>query len=165
MTIKLYQIEQSIHDLLSKSELSLEELEQATQLDDKLHSKLDDMLAYHQEQEQTLKAFEQSFKDKLSQIKNEQDKIKGLKRFILDKMEQYQIKELKSKHFLNVKIVGCGCKPVIIDEGFDLQMIPKAFTKTTIEISKTAIKEALEAGEVLDFARFGEQTKTIKIKG
>lgn len=54
-----------------------------------------------------------------------------------------------------------GQLPVVVDEG---ATIPERFTKITIETDKELIRKALSDGEKLDFARFGERSKVLKIK-
>lgn len=54
-----------------------------------------------------------------------------------------------------------GQLPVIVDED---ATIPERFTKITIERDNSLIRKALEDGENLDFARFGERSKVLKIK-
>jgi oligoendopeptidase F len=52
-----------------------------------------------------------------------------------------------------------GQLPLIVDED-----VPERFTKITIENDNSLIRKALEDGEQLDFARFGERSKVLKIK-
>ena len=54
-----------------------------------------------------------------------------------------------------------GQLPLIVDED---ATIPERFTKITIENDNSLIRKALEDGEQLDFARFGERSKVLKIK-
>ncbi len=54
-----------------------------------------------------------------------------------------------------------GQLPLIVDEN---ATVPERFTKLTIENDNALIRKALENGEKLDFARFGERSKTLKIK-
>ena len=52
-----------------------------------------------------------------------------------------------------------GQLPLIVDGD-----VPERFTKITIETDNGLIRKALENGETLDFARFGERSKVLKIK-
>ena len=52
-----------------------------------------------------------------------------------------------------------GQVPLIVDG-----VVPERFTKLTIENDNALIRKALEDGEQLDFARFGERSKVLKIK-
>lgn len=60
------------------------------------------------------------------------------------------------------KIVKNGGKlPLIIEDGAD---IPDKYCKVTIEPDKDKIRTALETGNVLDFAHFGERGEHLSIK-
>lgn len=54
-----------------------------------------------------------------------------------------------------------GQLPLKIDEN---AVVPERFTKITIENDNELIRQALNDGEKLDFAHFGERSKTLKIK-
>lgn len=54
-----------------------------------------------------------------------------------------------------------GVLPLIVDEG---KQIPQRFTKVTIEKDNDLIRKALDDGEELDFARYGERGKQLRIK-
>lgn len=61
-----------------------------------------------------------------------------------------------------IKIQNAGGQlPVIVDEN---ATVPERFTKLTIENDNALIRKALEDGEKLDFAHFGERSKVLKIK-
>ena len=53
-----------------------------------------------------------------------------------------------------------GLLPVIVD---DVE-IPEEFQKVTIEANKEKIRDALEQGKELSFARYGERGESIRIK-
>lgn len=60
------------------------------------------------------------------------------------------------------KLQNAGGKlPLIVDEN---ATVPERFTKITIENDNELIRKALDDGENLDFARFGERSKVLKIK-
>ena len=54
-----------------------------------------------------------------------------------------------------------GVLPVIMDAD---KTVPESFTKITIETDNALIRKALENGEELDFAHFGERGKVLKMK-
>lgn len=56
-----------------------------------------------------------------------------------------------------------GKVPLIVDK-IDYKKVPQSFQKISVELDTTAIREALEAGEELDFARLGERGQSIRIK-
>ena len=76
-------------------------------------------------------------------------------------MTQLGITELKAGNE-TIKIQNAGGQlPVIVDEN---ATVPERFTKLTIENDNALIRKALEDGEKLDFAHFGERSKVLKIK-
>lgn len=76
-------------------------------------------------------------------------------------MTQLGITELKAGDE-TIKIQNAGGQlPVIVDEN---ATVPERFTKLTIENDNALIRKALEDGEKLDFAHFGERSKVLKIK-
>ena len=52
-----------------------------------------------------------------------------------------------------------GVLPLVIDG-----TVPEKYTKITIENDNQLIRKALDSGEALDFAHFGERSKVLKIK-
>lgn len=63
---------------------------------------------------------------------------------------------------VTIKLQNAGGKaPLIIDEG---ATVPERFTKITIENDNDLIRKALDSGEELDFARYGQRSKVLKIK-
>lgn len=54
-----------------------------------------------------------------------------------------------------------GQTPIVFDE---TKTVPERFTKLTIENDNAKIREALENGEKLDFAHFGERSKILRVK-
>lgn len=60
------------------------------------------------------------------------------------------------------KLQNAGGKlPLIVDED---ATVPERFTKITIENDNELIRKALDSGEELDFARYGQRSKVLKIK-
>lgn len=59
---------------------------------------------------------------------------------------------------LHIQNAG-GKLPLIIDG-----TVPERFTKLTIENDNDLIRKALDAGEDIDFAHYGERSKVMKIK-
>ena len=84
-----------------------------------------------------------------------------VKKSILTVMSATGLQEIKAGD-VTIKMQNAGGQlPIIINEDMT---VPERFTKLTIETDKTAIRKALEAGEVLDFAKYGERSKVLKIK-
>jgi hypothetical protein len=57
-----------------------------------------------------------------------------------------------------------GKLPLIIADGTQPEALPEQFRKVKLEIHTDEVRAALEAGEELAFARFGERGTSIRIK-
>ena len=57
-----------------------------------------------------------------------------------------------------------GKQPLILDESIPVSQLPEQFQKVSIDPDTTAIREALERGEKLEFAQLGERGTSIRIK-
>ncbi len=90
--------------------------------------------------------------------KNAKERIKAR---IIQAMQEMGTTELAAGD-VKFKLQNAGGQlPLIIDEG---ATVPEKYTKITIENDNALIRKALENGEQLDFARFGERSKVLKIK-
>ncbi len=57
-----------------------------------------------------------------------------------------------------------GKAPLILDDSIPVTQLPERFQKVSIDPDTTAIREALEAGESLEWARIGERGESMRIK-
>lgn len=57
-----------------------------------------------------------------------------------------------------------GKAPLILDESVPVTQLPEQFQKVSIDPNTTAIREALERGEVLEWATLGERGTSMRIK-
>lgn len=57
-----------------------------------------------------------------------------------------------------------GKAPLILDESVPCTALPERFQKVSIDPNTTAIRQALEAGEHLDFAQLGDRGTSLRIK-
>lgn len=90
-----------------------------------------------------------------------ENNIKRLDRMIIEVMGQLGIKDLEAGDVrFHVQNAG-GQLPLIVDEN---KTVPERFTKLTIENDNQLIRKALEDGEKLDFAHFGERGKVLRVK-
>ena len=102
-------------------------------------------------------------KEKEWQIKKQvrENNIKRLDRAIIEVMGQLELTDLEAGEVrFHVQNAG-GQLPLIVDEN---KTVPERFTKLTIENDNQLIRKALENGEELDFAHFGERSKVLKVK-
>ena len=128
------------------------------------NNKIDSYLALLQ----SCKYWSQIRKQELDRIKKlvdtDEKTVEFLTQRLKDVFESRNIKKVKTTKF-NLTIAKNGGKPPIeIDEDIDLNTLPDAFKSITIEIDKKAIRQALECGEVLDFANFSERGTHLRIK-
>ena len=103
-------------------------------------------------------------------LKEEAKRLQGRQKTIennIDRMKAALMESLKATGkieaggLLKAKIQkNGGLLPVIVD---DVE-IPEEFQKITIEANKEAIRDALDQGKELSFARYGERGESIRIK-
>ena len=97
-------------------------------------------------------------------IKKDQNTEDRLLLYLQEHLEKQGIKKLGTNKF-NLTIANNGGKlPVVIDSKIDPKDLPRKYRNVTYSLNKTAIREALEKGETLDFAYFGERGKSLRIK-
>ena len=96
--------------------------------------------------------------DRLRVRKNAKERIKTR---IMQAMQAMGVNELAAGD-VKFKLQNAGGQlPLIVDED---ATVPERFTKITIANDNALIRKALEDGEQLDFARFGERSRVLKIK-
>ena len=103
-------------------------------------------------------------------LKEEAKRLQGRQKTIennIDRMKAALMESLKATGkieaggLLKAKIQkNGGLLPVIVD---DVE-IPEEYQKITIEANKEAIRDALDQGKELSFARYGERGESIRIK-
>ena len=87
--------------------------------------------------------------------------IKRLKKALTDTMVAIDKTEIAAGD-VKIKLVNNGgLLPLIVDEDAE---IPDRFKKIIYETDNTLIRKALDSGEELPFARYGERGKGIRIK-
>lgn len=87
--------------------------------------------------------------------------IKRLKKALTDTMVAIDKTEIAAGD-VKIKLVNNGgLLPLIVDEDAE---IPDRFKKIIYETDNTLIRKALDSGEDLPFARYGERGKGIRIK-
>lgn len=90
--------------------------------------------------------------------------IESIKRYLKAEMEFTGQRKLQAGTW-QISIAKNGGKiPIIYDETIPPEKLPEAFTLTSVQIDKDAVRNALEAGEALDFAKLGERGESLRIK-
>lgn len=107
-----------------------------------------------------LKAEEKSFADRRKSAENIMNGVKGWLEYALNG----QAFETEDKA-ISIKTVGNGgLMPLVYDKTINLEDIPAAYRKVEYSYDNDAIRRALDAGEELDFARYGERGTHLVIK-
>ena len=89
--------------------------------------------------------------------------VDRIKQNLQDTMTAIGKKKIKTPlHAISVVKNG-GKTPVVVDS-VDIEELPEAFVKIEKSIDKTMIREYLESGEELPYARFGEQGYHLTIR-
>lgn len=90
-----------------------------------------------------------------------ENNIKRIKQMIVKVMDELGVNDIQAGDVkLHVQNAG-GVLPLIVDEN---ATVPERFTKLTIENDNELIRKALNDGEELPFARFGNRSRTLRIK-
>ena len=108
-----------------------------------------------------IKACEQHKKEWESRLAVRKNAKERIKRLMIDGLTAMGKDELKAGD-VTIKIGNAGgVLPIIYEEGVT---VPERFTKMTIETDGKLVRQALDNGEKLDFAHFGQRSKTVRIK-
>ena len=112
--------------------------------------------------ESDAKAFDEEAKRMKAKATKLDNNVKRMKATIMESLKVMNRTSAGGKILkANIRKNG-GVLPLIVDgEAKDL---PFEYQKTTIEPDNTAIREALDKGIELDFARYGERGESINIK-
>ncbi len=103
--------------------------------------------------------------DRLNQlIRKDDNTINWLTGYLMEHLEKQGVRKLRTKKF-NLSIANNGGKlPVVIDSKIEPKNLPPKYRNVSYSPNKNAIREALEKGETLNFAYFGERGKSLRIK-
>jgi t-SNARE complex subunit (syntaxin) len=77
--------------------------------------------------------------------------------------ETNQLKKVETNRYRLSLVKHGGKAPLILDESVEATLLPERFRRVNIEPDTKAIREALEAGEQLDFAQLGDRGSSIRI--
>lgn len=107
------------------------------------------------------KAEEKRFADKRRAAEN---RIKHVKLYAKVCLEGAGLDKLKTSLFTVAIQKNGGAAPLNLCVDLDPRTLPERFQKITVEANSTAIREALESGEKLEFAELGERGTSLRIK-
>lgn len=78
--------------------------------------------------------------------------------------ETHNLKTVEtSRYKLQIQRNG-GKAPLILDESVPANRLPEQFQRVSVDFDTTAIREALERGETLEFAQLGERGVSMRIR-
>lgn len=78
--------------------------------------------------------------------------------------ETHNLKAVETPRYRLSVAKNGGKAPLILNDGITPTQLPERFVKVSIDPDTTAIREALEAGEQLDFATLGDRGTSLRIK-
>lgn len=135
----------------------------------------DTMEAVEGEYEEKFEAYAKVFKSidaDIEAIENEKDRLTQKVRIL--KSNRQRMKEameesmrLTGKTKFKTKLFSFGIQknaPSVVMETEDINLIPAEFIRTKQEIDKTALKDALKAGVLLEGIAHLEQTESLRIR-
>lgn len=95
---------------------------------------------------------------------SDESRAKMLKNRLLQFFEKHNLKTVQTTRYkLQLQRNG-GKAPLVLKEGVSPTELPERFQKVSIDPDTTAIREALERGEKLEFAQLGERGTSLRIK-
>jgi hypothetical protein len=134
------------------------------QLGSERDRKLDNYCALIAEMEVRAEARKAEAQRLLELASSEENRAKLLKDRLKWFFETHNVKTIETARY-RLTLAGNGGKaPLILKDGVSPTELPKHFQKLSIEPDTSAIREALERGEELDFAVLGERGTSIRIK-
>jgi len=126
-------------------------------------SKADRIVAYVQELNLRSEARKKEADRLAKRAKQDKHTADFLKQNLLSVMQKHGRKRVDTDRF-KVTVAGNGGKlPVDISEDVDVKMLPEKFQHVERRVDKDAVREALESGETLTFARLGERGQHLRI--
>lgn len=90
--------------------------------------------------------------------------IDSIKKYIMAEMQFAGIQKVKAGTW-QISIAKNGGKaPIVWDDDIEPEDLPEKFRSISYKIDTAAVRDALEAGETLDFAKLGERGESLRIK-
>lgn len=93
----------------------------------------------------------------------DENRAKMLKERLKYFFETNNLKKVETNRYRLAVVKHGGKAPLILDESVTATELPERFQRVNIEPDTKAIREALEAGEDLDFARLGDRGSSVRI--
>lgn len=100
--------------------------------------------------------------EKKKRINANIDKMKNAVQYTMT--EVLHTRKVKGEKFTWAIQKNGGKAPLIIDEGFPVVSMPDKYQDWDVRVDKVALREDLEAGVVLPYARLGERGESLRLK-
>ena len=150
--MKLFEIDQAIMDCVNEDGEVID-VDRLNELEMERDTKIESVCLWKKDLEAEAKAIDEEIKKLQARKKADENKIESLKGWV-----KYALGGIKWKT-PRVSVSYRRTTSTIFDG--DVNKLPDRFCKITREPSKTAIKEALEQGEVIEGARLEEKESVI----
>lgn len=136
-------------------------LDEATEQRDQ---KLDNYASYITELEARAAVRLAESKRLADRARADQNRAKWLKERLQWFFAAHGLKTIETARYRLTLATNGGKAPLIVDESVCILDIPDEYLEWSAEPDRVKIREALEAGESLPFARLGERGQSIRIK-
>lgn len=159
---------EKLHELLDESGDDIQQQELIAQWFEQLETerdrKLDDYCALISEIVARAEVRKTEAKRLMELAATDENKARLLKERLKWFLETHNFKTLETPRYRLLVAKNGGKTPVILKDGLTPTQLPERFQKVSIDLNTTAIREALEAGENLDFAQLGDRGTSLRIK-
>lgn len=126
--------------------------------------KLDNYAALIAELEARAEVRKAEAKRLMELVAADENRAKMLKERLKIFFEANNLKKVETQRYQLSLVRHGGKAPVILEQSISPTELPKQFQKVSVEPDTKAIREALEAGEPLDFARLGDRGSSVRIR-
>lgn len=134
------------------------------ELQTNLKEKVDNYAAFIKEKEALAEVRRQAARDITELARVDENTASRLKDRLKDFLIVKNIKKVESARYTTGWRNNGGKLPLSIDEDVDPKELPERFQKVTYEVDTSAVREALDAGEDVEFASYGERGTHLSIR-
>jgi hypothetical protein len=161
--MKLYEIDQQILDCIDPETGEILDIDRLNTLQMERDIKIRNVGLWYKQVKADVKALkdeEDSFKKRRQAAENRLEGIKGWLEFAL----AGETFETEDKAVTIKTVKNGGLMPILFNEDVKPEDVPEEFTKIEYSYDNDAIRKALDAGELLGFAKYGERGTHLMIK-
>lgn len=153
-------LEESVGEITPEIEALMDELIAST---DAVNSKID---AYGHVIDRATKDAA-TIKERMAHLaarrKAAESKVRGLKQRMQYMMQQRGVNKIEGKYYTFARQNNGGQLPLLVDEVDPLELDDR-FQTTTVALDKSEVRRALDAGEEIEWARYGERGESIRLR-